>query len=163
MASGDTLVVFTAQHNAPPDADYATLDVRNGHVVLDFDDSTDESALFSAVMPRHYSAGDLVVTIVWLATSATSGNVVWDAAFERHQDDVTDLDSDSFAAAQSATDAAASASGEPQYTEVAFASDEIDGVAPGESFRLKVTRDADNAGDTMSGDAEMVAVEIREA
>ena len=61
MASGDTLLVFHPFDNEPPSANYATLDIRNLHPVLDFDDSTDESAVFSAVLPWAYSGGGLTV------------------------------------------------------------------------------------------------------
>jgi len=52
MASGDTLLIFQPYNNSPPSGTYATLDTRNDHPVLDFDASTNESAVFSAVMPR---------------------------------------------------------------------------------------------------------------
>ena len=43
MASGDTLLVFTPLHNEPPASNFATLDLRNLHPVLDFDPTTNES------------------------------------------------------------------------------------------------------------------------
>lgn len=160
MASGDTLLVFTPLHNEPPASAYATLDMRNAHPVLDFDDSTDESAVFTAVLPQRYGGGGVTVYLHWAATSATSGDVVWAVAFER---DNTDLDADSFAAAQSATDTTDATSGVITTTSVAFTDGaQMDSLAVGEVFRLMVTRDADNVADTMSGDAELVAVEIRE-
>lgn len=163
MASGNTLVVFTAQANQPPASSYATPDTRNAHPVLDFDAAADESAIFGGVLPRHYAGGGITVRLGWLASSATTGDVVWNAAIERHDDDVTDLDADSFAAAQAATATTASASGETQYTDIAFTDGaQMDSVAAGESFRLKITRDADHASDTMAGDAELLTVEIRE-
>jgi hypothetical protein len=40
----------------------------------------------------------------------------------------------------------------------------IDSLAAGDRFRLKVFRNADDAtNDTMTGDAELVAVEVRSA
>ena len=48
MASGDTLVVLTPLGNEPPVSNPATFDFRNNHPVLDFDDATNESAVFSA-------------------------------------------------------------------------------------------------------------------
>jgi hypothetical protein len=163
MASGDTLCVFTSLHNEPPSSNAATLDTRNQHSVLDFDAASDESAVFGSVMPRHYDGGGVTVSLIWLASTATEGDVVWNVAFERHQDDTDDLDSDSFAAVNAATATCASASGEPQYTDVAFTDGaDMDSVAAGESFRLKVTRDADNESDDMTGDAELLRAEIRE-
>lgn len=164
MASGNTLVVFKPQDNVPPASNYATLDLRNGHLHLEFDAATDESATFEGVLPRHYAGGGLTVTLVWTA-AATSGSCRWQVQIERHQDETTDLDSDDFASAQSAGGTAPSTSGTPQYTAVTFTDGaQMDSLAVGESFRLKVTRDADGTSgtDDMTGDAELLAVEIRE-
>ena len=162
MATGDTLAVFTASHNEPPGADFAAFDVRNDHLVLDFDDSSDESAVFSGVLPRQYKGSGLTVNVIWAATTATSGDVVWAAAFERLQEDADDLDSASFAAAQTATAIAASDAGKVKRSGIEFTHAQIDGLLIGERFRVKVTRDADHASDTMTGDAELIAVGIRE-
>lgn len=52
-------------------------------------------------------------------------------------------------------------SGLVDVVSVAFtAGADMDSVAAGESFRLKVTRDA--ASDTATGDAELIKVELRE-
>ncbi len=163
MASGDTLAVFTPLHNEPPASDYATLDLRNRIPVLDFDDSTDKSAVFSAVMPRNFSGGGLVVAVAWMATSATTGQVVWKGAFERHQDDTDDLDADGFAIAPTVTATTATLAGEPKYSEITFSAAQIDGVAVGEHFRFKLTRDTGAPGDSLVGDSELLSVEIREA
>lgn len=163
MATGNVLAVFTAHANEPPASAAATPDRRNTMLVLDFDDSTDESAVFPGALSDAYGGGGLTVTLVWMATSATTGNVVWNVQVERHEDDAVDLDSDSFAAAQAATGTTASASGEVQYTNVTFTDGaQMDSLAAGESFRLKVTRDADNGSDTMTGDAELLRVIVRE-
>lgn len=162
MATGDTLAVFTPTHNEPTTVNSATLDVRSDHLVLDFDDSTDEYAVFSAILPRQYKGGGLTVTLIWAASTATTGNVEWTVRFERLQEGADDLDSDSFATAQTAIVATASTSGQVKYTEIAFTNSEIDGLLTGERFRLKITRNANGAGDTMTGDAELAAVEIRE-
>jgi len=164
MASGDTLVVFTAQNNVPPSSNYATLDTRNLHLVLDFDAGTDESAVFKNVMPRHY-AGTTGVTVYihWSASGVTTGNCIWDVAWERIGDGQQDTDSDGFAAVNSVTDAAPGTDGHVTIANVTFTDGaDMDSVGVGESFRLKITRDADNASDTMAADAELHAVEIKE-
>lgn len=163
MASGDTLLIFTPQHNEPPASNYATLDMRNNVAVLDFDAATDESAIFGSALPSAYAGGGLTVTLVWMATTATSGNVVWTAEIERHQDDAFDIDSDGFAAANTATATAASASGEQQYSAITFTDGaDMDSLAASESFRLRITRDANNGSDTMTGDAELLRVVVSE-
>ena len=155
-----TYAVFTATDNQPPSTAFATLDTRGtGIAVLDFDDATDESAVFVSIIPEAASLGSgLKIRLHWMATTATSGNVVWDVSLERM---TTDLDSDDFGAIASGTAAANGTSGVLTVTEITLTT--IDSVTAGDAFRLKVTRDANNASDTMTGDAELVAVEIRSA
>jgi len=165
MASGDTLCYFNALHGEPPATNYATLDTRNAVPVLDFDDTTDESIVFGGVMPRHYAAGGVTVTVGWMATTATSGTISLDAAFMSVTDDADDLDTKAFAAANNANPTAASASGEVDYIAIAFTDGaDMDSVAAGEYFRLKIARDADGttSTDNMTGDMELVFVEIKE-
>lgn len=162
MASGDTLITFSALANQPPASTYATLDTRNSHAVLDFDAAADEVAIFGDVLPRHYAGGGITATLGWMATSATSGNVVWSVAFER-RDTGTDLDTDSFATANTATAATSATSGALVYTTIAFtAGAQMDSLAVGEAFRLKVSRTGSSGSDTMTGDAELVSVELKE-
>ena len=73
MASGDTLLIFTPQANEPPSSNYATMDTRNSHLVLDFDGASNEDAVFSGVMPQHYDGGGVSVYIHYAMSSATSG------------------------------------------------------------------------------------------
>jgi hypothetical protein len=154
-----TYTVFTPDDNQPPAANFATLDTRNSILVLDFDAATDESAVFVGVIPEAASLGSgLKIRLHWMATSATSGNCIWDVSLERM---TTDLDSDSFDTIASATTATSGTSGIPTVTEITLTT--IDSVTAGDGFRLKVTRDADNASDTMTGDAELVVVEVRSA
>lgn len=163
MASGDTLLLFSPLNNEPPSSAYATHDLRNGHPVLDFDAATDESALFSGILPQHYDGGGITIYIHWAGTSATSGNVVWNTAIERIGEGQQDTDSDSFATAQAVTAAAPGTSGNVDIASIAHTSGaQMDSAAVGELFRLKVTRDADNGSDTMTGDAELFYIEIRE-
>ena len=163
MASGDTLLIFTPLHNEAPASNYATLDTRNAHIVLDFDDTTNESAVFKAIMPQSYAASTgVTVYIHYAMTSATTNTVDWDVAFERVSDQIQDIDSDGFAAVQSVDDTTVpGTTGNVDVVSVAFtAGAQMDSVVAGDGFRLKVTRDA--ASDDAAGDAELWAVEIRE-
>lgn len=162
MASGDTLLIFTPLHNEPTTSNFATLDTRNQHPVLDFDASTNEDAVFSAVMPQSYAGGGVTVFLHYALSSATSGNTDWDVAFERIGDQQLDIDGDSFAAVNSVDNTTVpGTSGLVDIVSIAFTDGaDMDSVAVGESFRIKVTRDA--AADTATGDAELVKVEIRE-
>ena len=173
MASGDTLVVFTAHDNEPPDADFATLDqilVASADEpddlipVLDFDPgATNEHADFAGVMPRHYAGGGITVTLIW-SSGATTGNVKWDMAFKSVTDDADDLDTKVYAAVNTVTATTASAAGEADYAPITFTDGaDMDSVAAGEYFRMRVTRDSADAADTLnSNDAELIAIEIKE-
>jgi hypothetical protein len=162
MASGDTLLMFTPPANEPPSSNPAALDTRNARPVLDFDGATNESAVFSGVMPRHYGGGGVTVYLHYAMTSATSGDVDWDVAFERIGEGQLDIDNDSFAAANSADNTTVPAvAGNVDVVGVPFTDGaDMDSVTAGEGFRLKVTRDA--ASDTAAGDAELLYVELRE-
>jgi hypothetical protein len=156
-----TYAVFTAEHNQPPSTAFATLDTRGtGIAVLDFDAATDESAVFVGVIPEGASLGSgLKVFLHWMASTATSGNCRWGVQFEKSG---TDLDTDSFDTATEAHSAANGTSGIETVTEITATA--IDSLAAGDRFRLKVFRNADDAtNDTMTGDAELVAVEVRSA
>lgn len=165
MASGETLAVFTPYANEPPASNYATLDLRNGHPCLDFDDATNESAIFSGVLPRNYAGGGITVYLHYAMTSATTGKVRWEVLWERIGDGQQDIDSDGFTTEQGVNvDPVPATSGHVDIVTVAFTNGaQMDSAAVGESFRLKVVRDsADTSNDTASGDAELVAVELKE-
>lgn len=163
MASGDTLCVFTPLHNEPPASNPMTLDLRNQHPVLDADASTNESAVFSAVMPRNY-AGTTGVTVYihYAMSTATADTIDWDVAFERIGDQQQDLDTDSFAAVNSVDNTTVpGTSGLVDIVSVTFTDGaDMDSVAVGEGFRLKITRDA--ASDDAAGDSELCFVEVKE-
>lgn len=154
-----TYAVFTPLNNQPPATAYATLDSRNSIAVLDFDTTTEEWAIFVGIMPEAASLGSgLIVKIHWMATSATSGDCRWGVQFQRNN---TDLDSDSWDTTTEATSTTNGTSGIITITSIT--STNIDGITAGDSYRLKVYRDVSDAADTMSGDAELVAVEVRSA
>jgi hypothetical protein len=162
MATGNTLLQFGPLYNEPPTSNYATFDLRNSHPVLDFDDTTQETAIFTAILPRHYSGGGITVYIHWAATSATSGTGGWDVSFERIGDAQQDIDSDGFASAQTVTAATVpGTSGHVKITNVAVTDGaNMDSIAVGETFRLRIRRDVAN--DTAVGDLELVFVELKE-
>ena len=161
MAANDTLAIWEAIGGTPPASAAATLDMRNGHVVLDFDADTNESSYFSSVLPTHYAGGNMACKLHWMATSATSGNVRWSAAFERLEANGPDLDSNGFQTAVEAKAAANGTSGKLTVTTLTLSA--LDGAAAGDAFRIAITRVAnDGTNDTMTGDAELMRVELVE-
>jgi hypothetical protein len=132
--------------------------------VLDFNDTTNEFAIFSAVMPQHY-AGTTGVTVYlhYSLSTAEIGDVDWDVAFERIGNEQLNVDADSFDTVQSVDNTVVpGTSGLVDVVSIPFtvSGDQLDSVAAGDLFRIRVTRDA--AADTAIGDAELHAVEIRE-
>lgn len=164
MASGDTLQIFTPQANQPPSTNYATFNTRNGHMVLEFDTTTQEIAIFAGLMPRHYGGGNIVVSVDWMAATAVAGTGGWDATFERDADGGDDMDADSFATAQTITAATVPAtSGVGKRTSVTCTAGAAgtDSIAAGDSFRLRLRRDVAN--DNAAGDLQLMTIELKEA
>lgn len=141
---------------------FATLDARNGHRVLDCDDSTQESVIFEGSMHADYADGTITLTLTWAATSATTGDVTWAAQWERIDAGTLDIDADSFATAQTATDTTDGTSGATVATTITFTAAQADGISAGEPFRLLIYRDATDSGDDMTGDAELLRVTYEE-
>ena len=162
MATGNTLLVFKAFENEPPTTNPATPDLRNGHPCLDFDDTTAEGAVFSGVLPRHYAGSGITVYAHWAATSAVSGTGGWTIEIERIGDGQQDIDSDGFASAQTIVAATVpGTSGLIDIVNVAISNGaNMDSLAVGESFRLRIKRDVAN--DTAVGDLELYKIEIKE-
>jgi hypothetical protein len=156
-----TLAVWEAIGGTPPASAGATLDVRNGRVVVDFDASTNESIYFASVLPKHYAGGNILCKLHWMATSATSGNVRWRVEFERLEAGGPDLDASDFQTAVEATGAASATSGKLTVDSLTLSA--LDAAAAGDAFRIAVTRVANDAtNDTMTGDAELLMVELVE-
>jgi hypothetical protein len=157
---------WTAQGNNPPASAYATPDTRNSHAVLDFDGSTDEEAVFAGVLPTVYAGGGLTVETYWAFTTATSGSLRVQADIERIDASSLDTDADSFTGSfQSAGGTAPGTSGQIIKVTITFTSGaQMDSLAAGEAFRLKIRRDADGTSgtDDITTDAELFRVVLRE-
>jgi hypothetical protein len=162
LATGQTLCVFLPQNNEPPASNYATVDDRNGHKVLDFDATMAEGAVFSAVLPRHYAGGGITFYVHYSMSSATTGTCGWTVEVERVGDGSQDVDSDGFASAQTVTAVTVpGTSGHVDIANVAVSDGaNIDSIAVGEKFRVRLKRDVAN--DTATGDAEFHALELKE-
>lgn len=143
----------------------ATLDLRNGVQILDFDASVNELAMFTDFMPRNYGAGGLTITVGVMASTATTGDMSFAIFLMSITDNVDDMDVKNFADPQQnqAVDAPTTL-GAVRYFTITFTDGaQMDNIAAGEAFRLLLMRDAqDIANDDMAGDAELVFLEIKE-
>jgi hypothetical protein len=176
MASGDSLVQWFPRDAELPDADAAELgfklvasaDEPDDHLMLvDFDPggSPNEHCEFSAIMSRQYGGGGITVWFQWMSQTATTGDVRWEIAFKSFTDDVDNLDTKAYASAQGGyfpTDTFFA--GRATIDSLAFTDGaQMDNIAAGEYFRMRLTRDAADSGDTMnSDDARLLRIDIRE-
>lgn len=153
-----TFCQFSSKDNYPPSSSFATIDTRNSILVLDFDDSLVESAVFLGIVPDNIVlTSGITVRIAWMATSATSGNVRWRVEFEKGN---TDYDADSFDTSTEANSTAAATAGIPVYVDIS--STTIDSLSAGDLFRIRISRvGTDATNDTMVGDAELIAISLR--
>jgi hypothetical protein len=167
MASGDYCVKVIKA--LPPGSSYATYDVRPGGStpaesieVFDFDDTTVEYLDFLCQLIG-YGGGGLTIILPWMATSATTGDVKWDVAFRRIQTNSTDVDTSQTYDFNTTTTTTSGTSGATKETSITFTNGaDMDSVANLEKFILRVKRDASAAGDTMTGDAELIWPEGKE-
>ena len=171
MASGDTLLILTPLDNSPPATVYATLDAMVGASspvesipVLDFDDTTAEYADFYCEMPRNYAGGGITITFAWSA-AATANTAVLRAAFRRVANNGTDLDTTAFTYDFNTTGALTPPTtvGKVTYSTLTFTNGaDMDSVAVGEYFILRVGRAPADGNDTLVGDLSIHAIELKE-
>lgn len=138
---------------------------RNNHKTLDFDGSADEEATFSGVLPLTYASGGLTCELWCACASATSGTMRFQASIERIDLSSLDIDADSFASAQSAGASAPGTSGQVVKVSIAFTDGaQMDSLAAGEAFRLRIRRDADGTSgtDDITTDVQVLRVILRE-
>jgi hypothetical protein len=162
MASTNLLYAVTPAANYYSGSNPATPDYDGDVLVLDFNDGTDEFAEFLMFLPAHYG-GTTGITfgILWSSDTATSGNCIWNIAIQRIE--ATSVPSgSSFTAVNAVTDAC-TGDGEAQYASITFTDGaDMDSWATGEWAKVRVSRDADNGADTMTGDAQLHSIALTE-
>lgn len=137
---------------------------RNDHQVLAFDKDAIEHCFAHGVMPESYAGGDLTVGVFWAAPTLTTGSVVWQTVFLRYEEDVDDLDSDTFGTGVVVADAAPGTAGYVSFHGQLHDSDaERDSLAPGDAFAIRVGRVGSNGSDTLDEDAHLLRVTLRES
>lgn len=160
MASGETLCKFKPQDNEPQTGS-GRRDTRNNHPTIDL--ALTEIMVVSDIMPRNY-AGTTGITInMHIAmSSATANDIKLEGSLERIGE-VQNLDSDGFAAAQNTGDITVpGTSGDIDIIPVTFTDGaQMDSIAVGEGFRLKVERVV-VVGTDATGDLEIRFIEIKE-
>jgi len=121
--------------------------------VAEFDDTTDRGMCRTVRTKDGFAALDL--TFVW-QSAATTGNVVW-AVQTACVDDGESTDP----ALNTASTVVSAAEGTAnRANESAISNATVTGCAAGETMTICVSRDPDNASDTMSGTAKLIGVEL---
>ena len=172
MASGDTLLILMPQHCSPPGTTFATFDTVTGTStpaeripVLDFNDTNQQYADFYCVMPQNYDGGGLTCIVGYSAAETSTDVIDWEIAIRAVPDDAEDLDTTAHTYQYNdVVDTAPSAVGEVGYATITFTDGaDMDSVAAGEYFILRLTRDpTPNSGTDVTGDASMHFVHVKE-
>lgn len=157
-----TRCIFTPNSAEFPAAAFPALTLINRRPVLAFDAATDETAYWTAIAPQGLT-GTLLAIVTYMMASATSGAVYWEGILEAVTDgDATDLDAGtSFGTTNSANGTVPATAG--YIDQITITLTNADSIAVGDYFRLSINRDANNASDTATGDAYLLAVELRDS
>lgn len=161
--SGKFFAMLTPYGAELPSSNFPQLTLVNSRPALAFDASTDESAVWTILLPDT-AGGDYTWRPYFVMASATSGNVIWTCEVEAISNaDATDLDATtSFATANSASIAAPATAGYIASLNSNTLTND-DSVVGGDYVRVRLTRDADNGSDTATGDAYLLGLLICEA
>lgn len=161
-----SLYVFTP-HNAEPKSSTfpspgVSSDASGARPYLGFDASADEAAYFTFIVPQGITA-PLSAVITYAMASATTGNTVWDATIEAITDgDATDTDSAESLDTANASSATAVPGTAGLIDQIAITLTNNDSIAAGDICRLRIRRTGSSGSDTATGDALMLAVELRD-
>lgn len=158
MASRFVLNPTSAEY---PATNYPALTLVNRRPTLAFDAATNETAYWTSVVPQGWT-GTITAYIYYVMASATSGDTDWDVAVEAITDaDAVDLDATTSFDTVNSTDNT-TVPGTAGYMDVITVTlTNADSAAAADYIRFSLTRDA--VSDTATGDAYVLAVEIRDA
>ena len=160
----NTILQFFPRDAEFPSTGFATIDTRNNHPCLDFDDTTTETVFFTGFIPQgaSFATSGTALTFVLLstATSALTGNIGWLVALERIVANGIDIDGDDFGTAQPGSAAVIGGANTGKVTEVSvtFTLAQLPSLlAAGDMIRVRVQRNTSVSGDH-AGDAELLGV-----
>ena len=160
-----TIAVFTPNSAEFPSANFpqiTTIHSTGRRPVLAFDASTQETCMWTGVAPTTFT-GTPTAVIQYVMASATTGSVDFEVSLEAVTDgDATDLDTaESFDTVNSGSATVPGTAGHIDQKSISLAN--LDGMVAGDYYRLKVSRDADDAvNDTATGDLYLLGVELRD-
>lgn len=123
--------------------------------------STGDIVHFTGVMPQQFDAGASLFVRVHCTSTDTAGNFEIETAIDRIGTTL-DIDGESYdTAINSGDEAINGTSGVPQVISNEHTTGDVDGLQPGELFRLKITRTTPSTDDA-TGDLQILAVDIQQ-
>ncbi len=124
-------------------------------------DGTSTERIFFRFQALNYASGDITVTIGWYAASATSGAIVWESAIAAMtpNTDSASWETKAFATVNTATDTHLGTTAQRPHS-IDITASNVDSLAANDWVVLRISRLPADAGDTMSGDAILAAVDI---
>lgn len=124
-----------------------------------FDAASTEAVMWVVPYLQAYGSGNITAKLLWYGDTATSGDVVWgvQVAALTPETDSQDIEADAWATQQTVTDSHLGTTAQRVHTASVTISN-LDSVASGDYFAIRVDRIGGNGSDTMAGDAQLVGV-----
>lgn len=124
-------------------------------------DGTSTERIFLRFQALNYGSGNITITIGWYAASATSGAVVWESAIAAMtpNTDTASWEAKAFATVNTATDTHLGTTAQRPHS-IDITASNVDSLAANDWVDLRISRLPADAGDTMTGDAILVSVDI---
>lgn len=161
-----TRAVLTPQSAEYPSTNFPQLGIAHSTArrqTLGFDASTEEACYWTLVGPAGLS-GTMTAVITYIMASATTGGVAFGVSVEAITDgDSTDLDAAESLDTENVATAASVPGTAGQIDQISVTLTNQDSIAAADLVRIKLARKVANAADTATGDALVLAVELRDA
>lgn len=152
----DTETIHLSPSGAVLDATVPPASGGTNYPYLGFDATADEIVYWTFRLPDDYASG-ATLKVQYSMASATTGNVVWvGEVWAVTPGDAADIDTESYATANSTTDAVPATAG--YLDEINITLTNFDSAVAGDWITIRFSRDANNASDTATGDAELRTV-----
>ncbi len=163
MASGESLGVWDALSSRSPGGGAPSFFQFNAEPALLFAETLDKTTYFYGLLPTNYSGGDIEIHLFWNTSNNTANDIKIDAAFERRQPGVYNIDDgDSFGTASTVILTVADDNLLHEDTVTITAANAGTPVA-GEPFRFSISRNGSDVADTFLHQWLLFAVALFEA
>lgn len=126
-----------------------------------FADNATEGLAFVVPYVPAYGSGNLTAKPRWYPDTATANDVVWGVSIAAltPETDTQDIETDAWATENTATDTALGTTAQRLH-EASVTVSNLDSIATSDYLALRVQRLGGNGSDTMSGDAQLVALVV---